>query len=85
MCPRRVRRFDGPIGACAIVPVSGTPSCPQPTASMSPQSLPQHGSTSVRIQTACRDIGGVPMSLILLPLIPILELYDDVRRAYEDK
>ena len=26
----------------------------------------------------------LPM-LILLPLIPILELYDDARRAYEDK
>lgn len=29
---------------------------------------------------------GYPFLLVvLLPLIPILELYDDVRRAYEDR
>ena len=30
-------------------------------------------------------VGCLLLMLILLPLIPILELYDDVRRAYEDK
>lgn len=30
-------------------------------------------------------VGCLLLMLILLPLIPILELYDDVRRAYEDE
>lgn len=30
-------------------------------------------------------VGCLLLMLILLPPIPILELYDDVRRAYEDK
>ena len=30
-------------------------------------------------------VGCLLLMLILLPLIPILKLYDDVRRAYEDK
>lgn len=30
-------------------------------------------------------VGCLLLMLILLPLIPIHELYDDVRRAYEDK
>lgn len=30
-------------------------------------------------------VGCLLLMLILLPLIPILELYGDVRRAYEDE
>lgn len=29
--------------------------------------------------------GSLVLMLILLPLVPLFELYDDVRRAYEDK
>ena len=30
-------------------------------------------------------VGCLLLMLVLLPLVPILELYDDIRRAYEDK
>ena len=30
-------------------------------------------------------LGCLFLLVVLLPLIPIFELYDDVRRAYEDK
>lgn len=30
-------------------------------------------------------LGCLFLLLVLLPLIPIFELYDDVRRAYEDR
>ncbi|MBR3160976.1 MAG: hypothetical protein IKG69_01800 [Atopobiaceae bacterium] len=30
-------------------------------------------------------VGCLFLLIVLLPLIPTLELYDDVRRAYEDK
>ncbi len=29
--------------------------------------------------------GCLLLLVVLLPLVPILELYDDVRRAYEDR
>lgn len=30
-------------------------------------------------------VGCLLLMLVLLPLVPLFELYDDVRRAYEDK
>ncbi|NHM15250.1 hypothetical protein GMI69_00980 [Eggerthellaceae bacterium zg-887] len=30
-------------------------------------------------------VGCLLLMLVLLPLVPILEPYDDIRRAYEDK
>ena len=30
-------------------------------------------------------VGSLLPMLILLPLVPLFEMYDDIRRAYEDK
>ena len=30
-------------------------------------------------------VGSLLLMLILLPLVPLFEMYDDIRRVYEDK